>query len=230
METCLSTAPILFTRFAASIFNPNLGLEKQKFGIHKIYPRSHASYRDRPCISGYKTRPISRGGRQTSLRADVHRDATSISDGNGLFERNRNISRTRWIRSLYRSYLRMNTSHWKLTNGSIILERMDHTAGDEKEKFRDINFLGKGYIIFYSKKNLERKSSRIFKVHRNYELFIFLRIQNNSRMRQRMRKWFVTISDIIFRDFTTWKLEKLIRNKYIYLFFALFASVHLTFH
>lgn len=62
----------------------------------------------------------------------------------------------------------MNTSHWKLTNGSIILERMDHTAGDEKEKFRDINFLGKEYIIFYSKKNSERKSSRIF--HRNYEL------------------------------------------------------------
>lgn len=61
---------------------------------------------------------------------------------------------------------------------------MDHTAGDEKEKFRDINFLGKEYIIFYSKKNSERKSSRIFKVHRNYELFIFLRIQNNSRMRR----------------------------------------------
>lgn len=102
-------------------------------------------------------------------------------------------------------------------------KRIDYTRKNGPHRWgrkrKDINFLGKEYIIFYSKKNSERKSSRIFKVHRNYELFIFLRIQNNSRMRERMRKWFVTISDIIFRDFTTWKLEKLlIRNKYIYIY------------
>lgn len=121
---------------------------------------------------------------------------------------------------------------WTRVTGNL---QIDYTRKNGPHRWgrkrKDINFLGKEYIIFYSKKNSERKSSRIFKVHRNYELFIFLRIQNNSRMRERMRKWFVTISDIIFHDFTTWKLEKLlIRNKYIYLFFALFASVHVTFH
>lgn len=144
-------------------------LESTRF----IHDRGHASYRDRPCISGYKTRPISRGGRQTSLRADVHRDATSISDGNGLFERNRNISRTRWIRSLYRSYLRMNTSHWKLTNGSIILERMDHTAGDEKEK--TLISLGKDISYFIQRKTRKEnhleysKSTEIMNFSFSYE-------------------------------------------------------------
>lgn len=45
---------------------------------------------------------------------------------------------------------RMNTSHWKLTNGSIILERMDHTAGDEKEK--TLISLGKNISYFIQRK------------------------------------------------------------------------------